>query len=54
MAIKPVLRMGEVSLFESSEEVCEFNTAALESLLTDMWDTMAAEMVRALRHPKLA
>ncbi len=53
MAIKPVLRMGEVSLFEPSEEVAEFNTISLESLLTDMWDTMAAENGAGIAAPQI-
>jgi peptide deformylase len=53
MAIKPVLRMGEVSLFEPSEEVAEFNTTPLESLLTDMWDTMAAENGAGIAAPQI-
>lgn len=53
MAIKPVLRMGEVSLFEPSEEVAEFNTSLLESLLTDMWDTMAAENGAGIAAPQI-
>jgi peptide deformylase len=53
MAIKPVLRMGEVSLFEPSEEVTEFNTSVLESLLTDMWDTMAAENGAGIAAPQI-
>jgi peptide deformylase len=53
MAIKPVLRMGEESLFELSEEVAEFNTISLESLLTDMWDTMAAENGAGIAAPQI-
>lgn len=53
MAIKPVLRMGEVSLVEPSEEVAEFNTIQLESLLTDMWDTMAAEDGAGIAAPQI-
>lgn len=53
MAIKPVLRMGEVSLFEPSEEVAEFNTNQLESLLTDMWDTMAAQNGAGIAAPQI-
>lgn len=53
MAIKPVLRMGEVSLFEPSEEVTEFNTLLLETLLTDMWDTMAAESGAGIAAPQI-
>jgi peptide deformylase len=53
MAIKPVLRMGEVSLVEPSEEVAEFNTIELESLLTDMWDTMAAEDGAGIAAPQI-
>jgi peptide deformylase len=53
MAIKPVLRMGEESLFELSEEVAEFNTISLESLLTNMWDTMAAENGAGIAAPQI-
>jgi peptide deformylase len=53
MAIKPVLRMGEVSLFEPSETVTEFSTTLLESLLTDMWDTMAAENGAGIAAPQI-
>jgi peptide deformylase len=53
MAIKPVLRMGEVSLVEPSEEVAEFNTTQLESLLTDMWDTMAAQNGAGIAAPQI-
>ena len=45
--------MGEVSLFEPSEEVTEFNTSVLESLLTDMWDTMAAENGAGIAAPQI-
>ena len=53
MAIKPVLRMGAASLFERSEEVTEFNTQTLETLLTDMWDTMAAENGAGIAAPQI-
>ncbi|MFT4607540.1 MAG: peptide deformylase [Urechidicola sp.] len=53
MAIKPVLRMGQESLFELSEEVIEFNTIQLESLLTDMWDTMAEENGAGIAAPQI-
>jgi peptide deformylase len=53
MSVKPVLRMGETSLFERSEEVTEFNTQKLESLLSDMWDTMAAENGAGIAAPQI-
>jgi peptide deformylase len=53
MPIKPVLRMGEITLFEPSEEVLEFNTIMLESLLTDMWDTMTAENGAGIAAPQI-
>lgn len=45
--------MGETSLFERSEEVTEFNTQKLESLLSDMWDTMAAENGAGIAAPQI-
>ena len=42
MAVRPVLRMGDIQLLQRSAEVTEFGTRGLESLLTDMLDTMAA------------
>ena len=53
MAVKTVLRMGEMSLFEPSEEVTEFNTQTLDSLITDMWDTMAAENGAGIAAPQI-
>ena len=53
MAVKPVLRMGETSLFERSEEVTEFKTQALDTLLIDMWDTMAAENGAGIAAPQI-
>ena len=53
MAVKTVLRMGETSLFEPSEEVTGFNTQTLESLITDMWDTMAAENGAGIAAPQI-
>ena len=53
MAIKSVLRMGEESLFEPSKEVAQFNTQSLEALLSDMWDTMAAENGAGIAAPQI-
>src|SRR6202789_292999 len=40
MAIREVLKMGDPRLLAVSEPVAEFGTPELESLLTDMRDTM--------------
>ena len=53
MAVFPVLRMGEASLFERSLEVEDFNNEELEQLLQDMWDTMAAENGAGLAAPQI-
>ncbi|MFT5665551.1 MAG: peptide deformylase [Gammaproteobacteria bacterium] len=53
MAIKSVLRMGAISLIEPSVEVDEFNTPALDQLLIDMWDTMAAESGAGIAAPQI-
>lgn len=39
--IRPVLRMGDPRLWQTSRPVGEFNTAELNELLQDMRDTMA-------------
>lgn len=53
MAVRSVLRMGEESLFERSSEVNEFGSAELDSLLQDLWDTMAAEQGAGLAAPQI-
>jgi peptide deformylase len=53
MAVKPVLKMGEISLLERSCEVEQFNTAELDQLLTDMWDTMEQENGAGLAAPQI-
>jgi peptide deformylase len=40
MAIREVLKMGDPRLLAVAEEVAEFGTPELETLLTDMQDTM--------------
>ncbi|MCW5606099.1 MAG: peptide deformylase [Burkholderiales bacterium] len=42
MAVRPVLRMGDSRLFESSRPVERFDTPELHALLADMQDTMRA------------
>ncbi len=41
MAIRQVLRMGHPTLLEVAQPITEFNTAALDGLIEDMFDTMA-------------
>ncbi len=53
MAIKTVLKMGEISLLEKSSPVEQFDTPELDQLLTDMWDTMAAEDGAGLAAPQI-
>lgn len=53
MAVKPVLRMGHPVLLQRSEEVREFGTAALDALLVDMHDTMAALDGAGLAAPQI-
>lgn len=42
MAIKDILRMGDARLLQQSEPISDFGSAALQSLLQDMRDTMQA------------
>lgn len=53
MAVKPVLKMGERSLLERSQELAQFGTEELDQLLEDMWDTMAAENGAGLAAPQI-
>ena len=53
MAIKTVLRMGHPILKKRAEPVTEFNTPALDGLLQDMFDTMAAQNGAGLAAPQI-
>lgn len=53
MAIKTVLRMGHPILKKRAEPVTEFNTPALDGLLADMFDTMAAQNGAGLAAPQI-
>lgn len=41
MAALPILKMGDPRLLQVAEPVGEFNTPALDSLIADLFDTMA-------------
>ena len=53
MAIRPVLRLGDPRLLAVSSEVSEFNHPELDSLIGDMFDTMAAEDGAGLAAPQI-
>ena len=53
MAIKDVLHMGNLLLLQTAEPVIEFNTAALDELIADMFDTMAAQSGAGLAAPQI-
>jgi peptide deformylase len=53
VTIKTVLKMGDPRLLEVSAEVAVIDPATLEPLLTDMWDTMAAESGAGLAAPQI-
>ena len=53
MAIRPVLRIGDPRLLQVAEKVSDFNTAELDTLITDMFDTMAAEDGAGLAAPQI-
>jgi len=53
MAVKPVLRMGHPLLAQVAAPVVEFNTARLDALIADMFDTMAAESGAGLAAPQI-
>ena len=45
--------MGEISLLEKSSPVEQFDTAELDQLITDMWETMVAEDGAGLAAPQI-
>jgi len=53
MAIKTILKMGDPRLLTISAEVKEFNTPALDQLVEDMFDTMAAYSGVGLAAPQI-
>lgn len=53
MAVRQVLRMGYPTLLQKARPVMEFNTAALEALIGDMFDTMAALNGAGLAAPQV-
>lgn len=53
MTVKTVLKMGDPRLLEVSAEVDPVDPSALQPLLRDMWDTMAAENGAGLAAPQI-
>jgi peptide deformylase len=53
MAIRQVLRMGHPTLLKVAQPVTEFNTAALDELIQDMFDTMAEYKGVGLAAPQI-
>ena len=53
MAVQQVLRMGHPTLFQQASAVENFNTAELDSLIEDMFDTMKALDGAGLAAPQI-
>lgn len=53
MAIRPVLKMGDPRLFEPAQPVREFGSVALDNLIQDMQETMAALDGAGLAAPQI-
>ena len=53
MAVRPVLKMGAPRLLEVSVAVDPVDPQALQPLLKDMWDTMAAENGAGIAAPQI-
>lgn len=53
MAVRNVLKMGNPLLLQVAEPVTAFNTAELDQLIADMFDTMAAESGAGLAAPQI-
>jgi len=53
MAVRQVLRMGHPTLLKVAQPVIEFNTAVLDRLIADMFDTMAEQDGVGLAAPQI-
>lgn len=53
MAVRQVLRMGHPTLLKVAQPVTEFNTATLDRLIEDMFDTMAEQGGVGLAAPQI-
>ncbi|MCI0504999.1 MAG: peptide deformylase [Gammaproteobacteria bacterium] len=53
MAARKVLRMGHPILQEPSAEITKFNTAGLDSLIQDLFDTMRVEDGAGIAAPQI-
>ncbi len=53
MAVRKVLKMGDPLLLQVAEPVRAFNTPALDALIADMFDTMAALSGAGLAAPQI-
>lgn len=53
MAIRPVLKMGDPRLFQAAEPVTQFDNPELNTLVADMFDTMAAMDGAGLAAPQI-
>lgn len=53
MAVRRVLKMGDPVLYQKALPTVEFNTAALDRLVADMFDTMATEKGAGLAAPQI-
>jgi len=53
MAVRDVLKMGNPLLLQIAQPVTEFNTADLDNLVSDMFDTMAALSGAGLAAPQI-
>jgi peptide deformylase len=53
MSVKTVLRMGDPRLSRVAKPVTNFNSAELDSLIVDMFDTMQAENGAGLAAPQI-
>lgn len=53
MAVRKVLRMGDPRLLKVAEPVTEFDTAELDALIQDMFDTMEASDGAGLAAPQI-
>ncbi|GAC1416021.1 MAG: peptide deformylase [Burkholderiaceae bacterium] len=53
MSVREILRMGDPRLLRKADPIVDFNTAALNTLIADMFDTMYAANGAGLAAPQI-
>jgi peptide deformylase len=53
MAIQPIIKMGDLKLLQISQAITDFTSPELSTLISDLFDTMAANQGAGLAAPQI-